>query len=137
MTMTNATHASSYVTDTVALVLRLEQRKLDEQARVLFDTMEAGGVTIYVPAMVFAEILYLQERSRITTSLQDVAAYIERYETCQEYSLTQAVVYAASEIQDVPELHDRLIAVNARALHAALVTNDSKIQASKLVQTVW
>jgi predicted nucleic acid-binding protein len=47
------------------------------------------------------------------------------------------VVQAASEITDVPELHDRLIAGTARHLGLDLVTNDGKIQKSAYVTTVW
>ena len=135
--MSNATLASSYVADTVALVLRIEQRQLGAHAHATFAAMEAGATTIFMPGMVFAEILYLRERNRISASLQDVSAYMQQHTHCQEYPLSQAVVNAAVAIQDIPELHDRLIAATARLLNSALITNDSKIQASNFVQTVW
>lgn len=137
MIMTNATLADSYVADTVAFVLRIEQRRLGEQAQALFAAMEAKQITIVVPGMVFAEILYLNERGRISASLQDVVAYMQQHSHCQEYPLSQAVVDAAAQIQDIPELHDRLIAATARLLNVALITNDHKTQESQFVQTVW
>jgi predicted nucleic acid-binding protein len=135
--MNNATLVRSYVADTVALVLRIEQRQLGTHAQATFAAMEAGASNIFVPGMVFAEILYLRERNRISASLQDVSAYMQQHPHCQEYPLSQTVVDAAVEIQDIPELHDRLIAATARLLNVALITNDHKIQESQFVQTVW
>lgn len=48
-----------------------------------------------------------------------------------------AVVENASQITDIPELHDRLIAATAKSLNLDLITNDPKIQASQFVSTVW
>ena len=59
--MKNDTHGSEFVTDTMGLILRIEQRKLGPTAKGTFDSMESGNATVYVPALVFAEILYLSE----------------------------------------------------------------------------
>jgi predicted nucleic acid-binding protein len=90
-----------------------------------------------VPALVFAEILYLSERNRITLSIRDVNNYLTRYPSINEHPLDLAVVGSAGEITDVPELHDRLIAGTARLLGVALITNDPVIQASAYVRTTW
>ena len=103
MIMSNATLASSYVADTVALVLRIEQRQLGAQVQAAFAAMEAGATNIFLPSMVFAEILYLRERNRISASLQDVSTYLQQHTHCQEYPLSQAVVHAAFAIQDIPK----------------------------------
>jgi predicted nucleic acid-binding protein len=135
--MSSSTPASEFVADTVALILRLENRKMGTVAETIFDSVEAGNATIYVPGMAFAEILYLSEKKRISISLTDVSNYMQRFPTCKEHPLSFAVVRAASEISDIPELHDRLIAATARQLNLELVTNDSVIQSSAFVKTVW
>lgn len=98
---------------------------------------EPEQATIFIPAMVFAEILYLSERQRINTSLEGVFAYLRHHPGFVEYPLDLNVVHAAQQITDIPEFHDRLIAATAKALGVKLITNDLKIEASSFVQTVW
>jgi len=110
---------------------------LGPAARTIFVSVEAGQATVYVPAMVFAEILYLSERERISMSLSDLADYLQKYPKYREYSMSLAVVQSAAQITDIGELHDRLIAGTARLLDVALITNDPVIQASAFVKTIW
>jgi len=135
--MTSSTLASEFVTDTMGLVLRLEQRRLPPPVKAIFDAVESGNATVYVPTMVFAEILYLAEKQRISLSLHAVAEHLEQFQHYREYPMSLAVIQAAAYITDVPELHDRLIAGTARFLHLDLITNDPTIQASTFVRTVW
>jgi hypothetical protein len=44
----------------MAVVLRLERRKLSLQAKQLFEQAEQNQAIIYIPALVLAEILYLK-----------------------------------------------------------------------------
>ncbi len=50
--------------------------------------------------------------------------------------LSLEILKTASEITDIPELHDRLIAATARYLDIPLITNDPVIRASKFVDTL-
>ncbi len=135
--MSNSILSSEFVVDTIGLVLYLEKRKMGSNASGVFAGVEAGAVSIIVPAMVFAEILYLSERGRITAGLAEVDGFFKRFPLCKEQPVTFGVVQAASEITDVPELHDRLIAGTARHLGLDLITNDGKIQGSAFVNTLW
>ena len=135
--MTDSIHASDFVTDTMGLVLRLERRRLGPAVRAIFDAAEAGNVTVYVPAMVCAEILYLSEKQKISLAFHDVGDYLHRYPKYQEYPLSFAVIQSAAQMTDIRELHDRLIAATARLLGVALITNDPVLQASAYVETVW
>ncbi len=135
--MTNSIRADKYVTDTMGFVLRMEQRKLSRQVKQIFDDVEVGKTTVYIPAIVFAEILYLSEKQRIGISIDDVTAYIERYPNYIEYPLSFSVIQASARITDIRELHDRLIAGTALFLDMVLLTNDPVIQASTFVNTCW
>jgi predicted nucleic acid-binding protein len=55
--MSSVTPASDFVTDTMGLVLRLERRRLGRQAKAIFEAVESGAATVYIPAFVLAEIL--------------------------------------------------------------------------------
>lgn len=135
--MSNASLANEYATDTVGLVLRQAGRQLGAQARTIFAAAEAGQTVIHIPTMVLAEILYLSEKGRISTSLAEVAQHLQTFPTYRECPLTRAVIETAAQITDIRELHDRLIAATARWLNVALLTNDSVIQRSAFVNTLW
>jgi len=135
--MTKYIHANEYVIDTMGLVLRIEHRKLNSRLKSIFDSTEAGDTIIHIPSFVFAEILYLSERRRIDTSLSQVGEYLKQFLCYREYPMSFGVIQASSQITDIPELHDRLIAGTARLLDLFLITNDPVIQASKFVKTFW
>jgi len=121
----------------MGLILRIERRKLGATVKPIFDSVESGGAIVYVPALVFAEILYLSEKHRISISLRAVADYLKQFPNYKEYPMSLAVIQSAAEITDIPELHDRLIAGTARLLNLDLITNDPTIQTSAFVKTVW
>lgn len=135
--MIHSTLASEFVTDTMGLVLRIEGRRLGPTGKSIFDSVESGSSTVYVPGLVFAEILYLSEKQRIGLSLHTVNEYLSRFPNYKEYPMSLAVIQSAAQITDIPELHDRLIAGTARFLRLDLITNDPTIQASTFVKTVW
>jgi len=87
--------------------------------------------------MVLAEIGYLSERNKIDTNLQEVHEYCEKYPTIKIESITADVIHKTFEIDDIPELHDRIIAGTAYLKNLELITNDPIIIDSKYVSTVW
>jgi predicted nucleic acid-binding protein len=135
--MSSNSRATEYVADTVAVILRLERRKIGKAAMAAFEQAEAGRATIYVPSFTLAEILYLSEKKRVQTNLKEVNAYLARHPSINEYPLIGAIIDTAAEITDIKELHDRLIAATARFLDLPLITNDAVMQASSFAQTIW
>jgi len=128
---------NKYVTDTMALVLRLEKRKMGARAKATFEKAENDNAVIFVPAMVLAELMYLSERGRIETSLDMFSKYSEQFQNIQGEPLNEEIIKVASRIKDIPELHDRLIAATAGKNRCPLLTNDPIIRASKHVKTLW
>ena len=135
--MSNFILADEYVTDTMALVLHLENRKSSQSVKQIFDSADLGKTTIYIPAMVFAEILYLAEKNRISLNLHEVEKHLKNFQNYKEVPLSFEIIQKAQQISDIPELHDRLIASTASFLNLALITNDPKIENSQFVNTVW
>ena len=135
--MNNSILSSEFVMDTMGLVLRFERRRLGPKVKSILDSVESEKATVYLPTMVFAEILYLSEKRRISLSLRTIADYLKQYPNYKEYPMKFAVIQSAAQITDIPELHDRLIAGTARLLNLHLITNDPIIQASNFVKTVW
>jgi len=115
--------------DTMGLILRIERRKLGQTAKSILDSVESENAIVYLPTLVFAEILYLSEKRRISISLSEVADYLKEHSNYKEYPMSFAVIQSAAQINDIPELHDRLIAGTARLLNLDLITNDPIIRA--------
>ena len=128
---------NSYVADTMAVVLWLEQRKLGSKAKTIFGEAEKGKVKLGVPAMVLAEIGYLAERKKIDTNLKEVNDYCMKHPMISIEAITEAIIQKSFEIDDIPELHDRIIAGTARLKNAELITNDPIITASNFISAIW
>jgi predicted nucleic acid-binding protein len=126
-----------FVTDTMALIRRIQGRELGLKGKIIFEEVETQKSIIYIPTMVLAEIMYLSERKRISISLQFTLEYIQQFPNYKESLIDKEVVQAAQAITDIPELHDRLIAGTAKLLDLPLITNDPKIIVSKFVKTIW
>jgi predicted nucleic acid-binding protein len=89
---------------------------LSRQVKEIFDNAESGDTIIYIPGIVFSEILYLSDH--------DVAEYLEHHLNYKEYPLNFDVIKSAARITDIRELHDRLIAGTSLFLNFPLITND-------------
>ena len=132
---------SDVVTDTHALIWYLEDSpRLSIAANRLFDQCERGEIIIYVPTICLVEIIYLQEKGRISSQLR---TQLNRELMLGNtgmivFELTTRVVEALATIprDSVPDLPDRIIAATAVHLGLPLISRDSKIAASK-VDTIW
>jgi PIN domain nuclease of toxin-antitoxin system len=121
----------------MALVLRLEKRKMGKSAKVIYENAEKGNVKIFIPAMVLAEIGYLSERNKIDTNLNETKDYSRKYSMFQIEPITEEIIHKSFEIEDIPELHDRIIAGTAYLKNLEVITNDPMIINSEYVSTIW
>lgn len=126
-----------YVADTMALILRLEKRRMPENVKETFRRAEREEVEIDIPAIVFAELGYLAEKKRIETTLAEAKTYLATFPSIKEKPMTLSTVKEAFEIDDIPELHDRLIAATGKELNIPILTNDPDIQNSSFVKSIW
>ena len=124
----------SFVTDTQALIrFMMGQKVISEQCHQAFLSADRGETTIIIPAVVLMEILYLFEKNRIKIDLIQTEDLLKS-KNYQFEPLSLEILKTASEIKDIPELHDRLIAATARYLDIPLITNDTVIRESKFVK---
>ena len=123
----------SFVTDTQALVKFMMGKKvINDRAHQAFLSADKAKSTIIIPAIVFMEVLYLFEKNRIDISLFQTEDLLKS-QNYQFEPLSLEILKTASQITDIPELHDRLIAATARYLDIPLITNDPVIRASEFV----
>jgi len=123
----------SFVTDTQALVkFMMGQRVINDRSHQAFLSADNAESTIIIPAIVLMEVLYFFEKNRIDISLFQTEDLLKS-QNYQFEPLSLEILKTASEITDIPELHDRLIAATARYLDLPLITNDPVIRASEFL----
>lgn len=115
----------------------MEKRKQPVSVKNIFKSIEKGSTKLFIPAVVLAEIGYLAERKRIEVTLSDINKIVKKFENIKIIPLSSNIINNAFEINDIPELHDRLISATARLMELELITNDKVISDSKFVKTIW
>jgi len=120
------------VTDTHALIWYLEDNpKLSDSANEVFEQCDRGEITIYIPTICLVEIVYLQEKERISIDFKDQLDEVLTSGTSglMLFDLTARVVDALAKIprQAVPDLPDRVIAATAYHLGLPLISCDHRM----------
>ena len=125
---------ADYVTDTQALVKFMMGKKvINDKAHQVFLSTDKGECTIIIPAVVLMEVLYLFEKNRISIDLIQTEDLLKS-KNYQLEPLNMEILKTASDITDIPELHDRLIAATARYLDIPIITNDPVIRNTQFVR---
>jgi len=123
----------SFVTDTQALVkFMMGQKVINDRSHQAFLSADKAESIIIIPAIVLMKVLYLFEKNCIDISLFHTEDLLKS-QNYQFEPLSLEILKTASEITDIPELHDRLIAATARYLGLPLITNDPVMRASEFV----
>ena len=124
----------SFVTDTQALVkFMIGKKVINDRSHQAFQSADRGETTIIIPAIVLMEVLYLFEKNRIDISLFQTEDLFKS-QNYQFEPLSFEILKTDSEINNIPELHDQLIATTARYLDLPLITNDPVIRDSSFVE---
>jgi predicted nucleic acid-binding protein len=127
-----------YVADTHALFWYLTASpQLGSQAKRAFDEGVRGQAVIYIPAIVLAELYFLNEK------VDRPLDFPSEYDRLRQSGQFVFVAFVPEDILDfdvdaaVPEMHDRIIVGVARRLGAACLSLDPYIVNSSLAQVVW
>jgi len=127
-----------YLADSVALIRHLcKHRRLGQQARKILQEADIGKHTIFISAISLMEILYLAQAKRITVDLAEVITLISNSPNYTLVPIDADIVLTAATVDDVPELHDRILVGTAKYLQVPILTSDKIIMQSSHVQTVW
>jgi len=131
-----------YVTDTHSLLWHIFQSKrLSKRSSAIFEKADQGQVTIFIPAIVLVEIVYLMDKFRISQHAIDRVINLLD-ESVVNYRLSPITTKTIRALQTVPrdlvpDMPDRIIAATAVELDLPLITSDTKIRQSKIVDSVW
>jgi predicted nucleic acid-binding protein len=122
--------------DTNVLIRFLEgDTNLPEPILTYLRDVDEGMAICHIPAVVAMEMLYLFEKGRIPRGVDDVADLLEN-SNFRLQPLDLGVLRAGVTVDDIPELHDRMIVATAKLLGVPLLTLDHNIRATQHVQTV-
>ena len=129
---------SRFVVDTHALwwYLRSPER-LTPAASAVFRLAETGNATIVVPAIAIAEFYFLSAKLKqpvAPSTLMNALASVSGIEVSE---LGRAQLERLDRFPDITEMHDKLIAAEAAALGAPVITRDATLLASPGVETIW
>jgi PIN domain nuclease of toxin-antitoxin system len=127
-----------YVADTHALFWYLTASpRLGSQAKQALEEGARGQAVIYVPAIVLAELYFLNEKAGRPLD------FPSEYDRLRQSGQFVFVALLPEDVLDfdvdaaVPEMHDRIIVGVARRLDAACLSLDPYIVDSGLAQVMW
>lgn len=129
------------VKDTHALIWYLEDSpNLSAAANQAFEQCDWGEITIYIPTICLVEIIYLQERRRISSNMkfQLDNALASEDSGLRLVDLTVEIVNTLATIprDNVPDMPDRIITATANFMGLALISRDAKIISSG-ISILW
>lgn len=127
-----------YVTDTHALYWYfINSPQLGARANAAFNEADAGQALIYVPAIVVAELYYLNKKHGFPLAMQATITQLRQSAQFELLPFEAVDVLEFDAHAAVPEMHDRVIAGVASRFGVPCLTCDSQIVASQLVNVVW
>ena len=127
-----------YIVDTHALFWYLEYpNQLSPAADAVFRLAAAGLATIIVPAIVVAEFYYLTQKAGPPVTPSTLFAYINQSSEFVFSELGQAQLQTMEKVDNVPEMHDRLISAEALVFQAPVISKDEALRTSGMVEVIW
>jgi PIN domain nuclease of toxin-antitoxin system len=127
-----------YRADTVAIVRYLRAHPaLGKQAAKLLRSADQGDHHIYLSAISLMEVMYLSEAKRVDVRVDDLIELVSHSANYEIVPVGAEIVSVATGIDDVPDLHDRMIAASASWLGVPILTSDAVMSRSRHVNTIW
>lgn len=124
--------------DTHVLIWYLSRpKRLGRAAARLLREADAGRTEILVPAIVLIELTLLREAGCNVVGVPQVEALLAAQPAfrLQPLEMTQASEFAL--LESLADPFDRLIVAATRAAGVPLITADTTIDESALVETIW
>ena len=128
-----------YVTDTHALIwYMVGDRKLSAKAKAIFRKTDRAEESIFIPCIVFFELLYLIEKKRMAVGFDDFIEKVSSSENYRVEPLCLPIIETSRTIprEGVSDPWDRLIAATSIHLGLPLITRDESL-AKIGVDRIW
>jgi predicted nucleic acid-binding protein len=131
-----------FVADAHPLVWHLtKDAHLSQRCRRIFAQADTGSITIWVPAIVLVEVIYLVEKRRLPEVLtgQMFALLEPPGVNYRLIGLDLAILRALRQVkrEAVPDMPDRIIAATALSLGLPLLSRDRAMAAVEGLEVIW
>lgn len=127
-----------YVLDTHAYVLAVRTpKKLGAEARRALQRVERGQAEALIPAATVTELLMLKDLRRSDIGLPELRASIARGPGLQFLPLDLAQLEQFESLSSIRDPFDRMIVSAAIVTRSKLITKDTLLTDSGLVEVVW
>lgn len=132
------TQANTFVVDTHALIWHLGgSERIPDNARRKLQEIDQGESIGLVPVIVLAEAGYIFEKGRTEVSLQQVLREIDKGDNYMILDFDREQLEMMVELEEVPEMHDRIIAAAADIHGAEIITRDEEMRNAEIIKTIW
>jgi len=128
-----------FVTDTHSLVWHMtSDSKLSPKARGIFQKVDNFQDYIFIPCIVFFELLYLIEKKRIVVDFDNFLAMVSSSKNYRVEPLCLPIIEKSRGIprERVADPWDRLIAATSKYLDFPLITRDETLKEIGL-EVIW
>ena len=128
-----------YVTDTHSLVWYLtDDPKLSTNAKRIFKKADDFQDHIFIPCIIFFELLYLIEKKRIALDLDGLIAMVSSSKNYRVEPLCLPIIQKSRMIprEKISDPWDRLIAATSMHLSFPLITRDQSLREIGL-EVIW
>lgn len=127
-----------YVADTHSTLWFLtNDSKLGSGAREVFERAEKGETIIIIPTISLAEMLYVCEKKKVAVKFREILEKLKTSFNYMVFDLTLETVLKCADLQEITEMHDRIITATAKIVNASVITKDPNIKESGLVDVIW
>ncbi|MBK8985817.1 MAG: PIN domain-containing protein [Chloroflexi bacterium] len=134
--MTSQPEQSLYVLDTHILIWYFSgNTRLSEALKDLIDSARRRGGRLLVPTIVLAEALNIAEKGKVALDFAELYRLVQSEPEFEIVGFGSEVFEKTMQIQDVREIHDRIITATASYYGAGVLTQDQVIRASSEVDT--
>jgi predicted nucleic acid-binding protein len=111
--------------------------QLSPKAQAIFAEAEQGRAELILNPIVLAEFYYVLRKVGLDSDFSVYLAFIEANSIYHLEPIVWDDIRQLPRYTDIPEMHDRLIAIQAVRLGATLVTRDRTLQSCARVRWIW
>ncbi len=121
----------AFVTDTHSLVWHMtDDTKLSAEAKEIFQKVDRAEEIVFIPCIVFFELVYLTEKRRINTEFDRFLDLVASSTNYKIEPLCLPIIEKSRQIprESVSDPWDRIIAATSLHLDLPLITRDKSLR---------